>query len=480
MFKFGLFLTTFIGLISAHVPVEKGVLVLDDHNFDDAVAHNEFLLVEFYAPWCGHCKKLAPEWEKAAAELASAKDPAKLAKVDATIATGLAERFAIKGFPTIAFFRNGKKVEYNAGRTSSEIVAWLKKQSGPAAKTIDTATQLQEAQESHDVIVVGYFNDVESMSAKAFLTVAGGDEVNSYFISSSADVKNALAISDDSVVILKSFDDKRADLTVAADQHPSEIYSFILGNSVPLVQTFSQEAAKKIFSSPIQKHVLFFTDKSSDHHDVSIAALTEVAKSVKGQALVVNVPSSEDRVMDYFGIKKNSLPALVVVDMGGEGQMKKYPFPGATLEKDSVSAHISAVLSGEIRPTLKSEPATAEDTLSDVVTLRGTTFNDIVINNKKDVLVEFYAPWCGHCKKLAPTWDELGAKFRSNDNIVIAKMDSTANEIEVDGVNVKGFPTIYFFPGDTKKAVKYEGGREYDDFVAYLEEHATNVKHDEL
>lgn len=59
-------------------------------------------------------------------------------------------------------------------------------------------------------------------------------------------------------------------------------------------------------------------------------------------------------------------------------------------------------------------------------------------------------------------------------------MDATANEIEVPGVNVKGFPTIYFFPGDTKKAVKYEGGREFDDFVEYLDEHATNIKHDEL
>jgi protein disulfide-isomerase A1 len=335
---------------------------------------NDFLLVEFYAPWCGHCKKLAPEWDKAAADLASSGDAAKLAKVDATIATGLAEKFAIKGFPTIAFFKNGKKIEYNAGRTAPDIVAWLKKQSGPAAKTIDTAAQLLAAQESNEVIVVGYFSSAESAAAKAFLTVAGGDEVNSFFISSSDDVKNALAISEDSIVILKTFDDKRADIA-ATDLSPAQIYGFILGNSVPLVQTFSQEAAKKIFSSPIQKHVLFFTETSSDSHAPAIAALTEVAKAVKGQALVVNVPSTEDRVMDYFGIKKDSLPALVVVDMGGEGQMKKYPYSGASLSFEGVSSHVQGVLSGEVKPTLKSETPTPEDTLSDVVVLRGTTFN---------------------------------------------------------------------------------------------------------
>ena len=59
---------------------------------------------------------------------------------------------------------------------------------------------------------------------------------------------------------------------------------------------------------------------------------------------------------------------------------------------------------------------------------------------------------CGHCKNLAPIWDDLGMKFKknNNDNIAIVKMDSVANEIDVPGVSVKGFPTIYFFKGDDK------------------------------
>jgi protein disulfide-isomerase A1 len=115
---------------------DEGVLVLTDSNFEEEMAKFEHLLVEFYAPWCGHCKKLAPEYSAAAEVLAKNEPPLTLAKVDATEEKKLAEKFGIQGFPTLFWFNNGEKQEYTGGRTKDSIVNWVLKKSGPPSTEV--------------------------------------------------------------------------------------------------------------------------------------------------------------------------------------------------------------------------------------------------------------------------------------------------------------------------------------------------------
>ena len=101
---------------------DSDVVVLTESNFESQVLSSDDLwLVEFYAPWCGHCKKLAPEWAQAATEL---KGSVKLGKVDATVESSLGSKYGVQGYPTIKFFVPGSSTpeEYNGGRDAGSIV----------------------------------------------------------------------------------------------------------------------------------------------------------------------------------------------------------------------------------------------------------------------------------------------------------------------------------------------------------------------
>jgi len=133
-----------------------------------------------------------------------------------------------------------------------------------------------------------------------------------------------------------------------------------------------------------------------------------------------------------------------------------------------VTSFVNDFKADKLKVYLKSEeiPATNDEPVKIIV---GKSFDDIVKNTTADVLVEFYAPWCGHCKQLAPIYDAVAKKLASNKNIVLAKIDSTANE--VPGVSIKGFPTLKFFlNGKKNQPVDFEGDRTEEGILKYLKE----------
>lgn len=109
------------------------------------------------APWCGHCKALAPEYAKAAQKLAESGSDVKLAKVDATIETELAEKNSIRGYPTLKFYKKGNALDYGGGRKAEDIVSWLKKKTGPPAKDLQSVDDAKKFVEANNVAIVGFF-----------------------------------------------------------------------------------------------------------------------------------------------------------------------------------------------------------------------------------------------------------------------------------------------------------------------------------
>eukprot|EP01104_Vermistella_antarctica_P011251 TRINITY_DN3139_c0_g1_i1.p1 TRINITY_DN3139_c0_g1~~TRINITY_DN3139_c0_g1_i1.p1 ORF type:complete len:382 (+),score=122.25 TRINITY_DN3139_c0_g1_i1:33-1148(+) len=98
-------------------------------------------------------------------------------------------------------------------------------------------------------------------------------------------------------------------------------------------------------------------------------------------------------------------------------------------------------------------------------------FDDDVLGVKKHKLVEFYAPWCGHCKSLAPIWEQLGNAFASEENVMIVKFDADSNRESPAQYDVTGFPTLVYLNEDNESE-RYSGGRDLTSLVNFVNEKA--------
>ncbi|MQL84834.1 hypothetical protein Taro_017349 [Colocasia esculenta] len=107
---------------------------------------------------------------------------------------------------------------------------------------------------------------------------------------------------------------------------------------------------------------------------------------------------------------------------------------------------------------------------SNVIVLTEENFDQVVLDETKDVLVEFYAPWCGHCKSLAPTYEKVANVYKLEEDVVIANLDADKYKGLAEKYGVSGYPTLKFFPKNNKAGEDYDGDRDFGDFVNFINE----------
>ena len=343
----------------------------------------------------------------------------------------------------------------------------MTKQQLPAVSLLSKDT-LEEFKTTDKVVLVGYFASDDKTSNQTFSALAESmrDEYIFGAISDS-ELAKAEGVKQPSVVLYKDFDEGK-DIHSGAFTEEA-IQTFAKTASTPLVGEVGPETYQGYMAAGIPLAYIF-SETAEERADLA-KALKPIAEKYKGK---INFATIDAKA---FGAHAGNLnlptdkwPAFAIQDTATD---EKYPFDGNKLTEKKVGAFVKEYADGKLKPSVKSEPV-PEKNDGPVSIIVATNFKDIV-ETDKDVLVEYYAPWCGHCKALAPTYEKLGELYQSNgfgDKVLIAKVDATANDVPE---KIQGFPTIKLYPAGKKtEPVDYSGSRTMDDLANFIKENGSN------
>ncbi|KAL3520673.1 hypothetical protein ACH5RR_018822 [Cinchona calisaya] len=450
---------------------ETDVVVLKESNFSDFIANNKYVMVEFYAPWCGHCQALAPEYAAAATELKKEEEKVVLAKVDATEESNLGQKYEIQGFPTVFFFVEGIHKPYSGQRSREAIVTWVKKKTGPGLNNITTVEEAEQILAAESKTVLGFFDALVGTASEELAAASKLEEDVNFYQTTSPDVAKLFQIDPQvkrpALVIIKNEAEKINHFSGQFTK--SEISEFIYKNKLPLVTNFTRDSAPLIFENPIKNQLILFA--TSNDSEKFLPTFQEAAKAFKGKLLYVYVEMDNEDVgkpvSDYFGVQGDAPRVLAYT---GNEDARKFLLDG-DLSLSNIKLFGEKFLKDDLKPFYKSDPI-PEKNDGDVKIVVGNNFDEVVLDESKDVLLEIYAPWCGHCQSLEPIYNKLGKHLRGINSLVIAKMDGTTNEHP--RAKADGFPTLLFYPAGNKSfdPVTVDTDRTVVAFYKFIKKHA--------
>lgn len=464
------------------------------------ISKHEFVLAEFYSPWCKHCKDLLPALQKAATLVKEAGLATQLVQIDATTELSVTSEYGIKGYPTFKFFRNKSPhnpVDPDFSRTATSIFEWVMMQEKGPVQEI-TSEQLKSFIHDHrslekTISILAYaarktkrmklFEDFakeyKTEGVKFFVHyVKEGETPKVDFYRWS----QAFKIKDEEEILTYTGTAKGGWTKNGLDKHLKKAQDRVILEGVGYPP----------FHPPSEPMLLLWliTSKKDDDLQEYVDAILPLAQDRIGrmQVSVMLLPlSGEAKALfaeaGLTAIDSKEMALLVEMDSWEDRKMPIKYLKQDVEDAGAVREFVDAYKAKRLLPFRKSQFPVPEKT-DHVVPIVAETFPSIALDASKHVFVMYMAPWCGHCSQLKPIWSEFAAEVarsRYKEKVIIANMDATANDLH-DLQAVSGYPSLVIYPAGTSTVsghLIYSGQRTKEDLWGFLEDVA-DVSDDEL
>ncbi|XP_057793567.1 protein disulfide isomerase-like 5-2 [Salvia miltiorrhiza] len=337
-------LSTAIGASVNQFKLDGKVLELDDSNFDAAISNFDYVFVDFYAPWCGHCKRLAPELDKAAPVLAGLKPPVVVAKVDADKYRKLGSKHDIDGYPTLKVFIHGVPTEYFGPRKADLLVQYLTKFVAPDVAFLNSDSAIRDfikAAGTNFPIFIGFGLNETSISE-----IAVKYKKKAWF-------SVAKDFSED-IMSLYDFDKEPALVAIHPAYNEQSIFygpfeenfveDYVKQSMLPLILPLNQDSLKSLRDDE-RKVVVTILEDEVDEKSKEVIKVLKAAASANRDLVFgyVGLKQWEDFVESFGVYKKTPLPKMVVWD----GDEEYYTVIGSeSMDETNMGNQVSKFLEG--------------------------------------------------------------------------------------------------------------------------------------